>query len=116
MLKIREARSLLKIDTRDTINSYLRLFKWDDVDQIDWIQFRRLLELQVFLGLKPGRHSKEMFLNFSQDELNAMFTAGGISIDRKLSFIHQHRQQQYQPSKSRFSQTKITVQLVLDRE
>lgn len=84
MLTIKQSRSLLNITTRQTINEYLKCFNLFGRETITWEEFRRLLELQTFRGLKPGSNSKAQFLDYSQDELNKMFTSHSVNIERKL--------------------------------
>lgn len=103
MLNIQEVRSLLEIETRDTINKYLKVTGLSEVEQFDWRQFRRLLELQIFLGLRPGCYSKEMFNNYDQATLYEMFAQRGISIEQRLLNL----QQKYQDKKSQVSLTLV---------
>jgi hypothetical protein len=83
-ISIRECRILLDIQSRDTINEYLKALDLFGRDRISWLEFRRILELQVFLGLKHGRNSKADFLKLSQVELTSMFSSYGIDIESRF--------------------------------
>jgi len=105
-ISIRECRVLLDIQSRDTINEYLKALNLFGRDRISWQEFRRILELQVFLGLKHGRNSKADFLKLSQSELTSMFSRFGIDIESRLLSLRNRGQNTH----------RVSVQLVLDRE
>jgi hypothetical protein len=111
-ISIQECRVLLDIQSRDTTNEYLKtldLFGRDAYggkQHISWQEFRRILELQVFLGLKHGRNSKADFLKLTQSELTAMFFNFGIDIESRLLSLKNQRQNTH----------RVTVQLVLNKD
>ena len=86
-ISIRECRVLLDIQSRDTINEYLKALDLFGRDRISWQEFRRILELQVFLGLKHGRNSKADFLKLSQSELASKFFAHGVDIENRFQSL-----------------------------
>ena len=89
MLRIQDCRSLLNITTRHTINEYLKDFNYFGRETLTWEEFRRLLELQTFRGLKPGSNSKTEFFGYSQDELKGIFATNAIDIEEKLRMLKQ---------------------------
>jgi hypothetical protein len=105
-ISIRECRVLLDIQSRDTINEYLKTLNLWGRDHISWQEFRRILELQVFLGLKHGRNSKADFLKLTQDELTSMFSRFGIDIESRLLSLRNQRQNTH----------RVTVSLVLNAD
>ncbi|MDZ8138854.1 MAG: hypothetical protein RM049_26720 [Nostoc sp. DedQUE04] len=90
-ISIQDCRSLLQIQSRDTMTEYLRLFDLLGCRFISWKEFRRILELQAFLGLKPGCNSKAMFLDLSVADIQQMFAYHKIDItERFLQLQLQH--------------------------
>lgn len=86
-ISIRECRILLDIQSRDTINEYLKALDLFGRDRVSWQEFRRILELQVFLGLKHGRNSKADFLKLSPTELTSRFSAHGVDIESRFKSL-----------------------------
>jgi hypothetical protein len=89
MLTIQECRNLLNITTRQTINEYLKSFNFFGQRTLTWDEFRKLLELQTFLGLKAGTNSKAEFLTYSPNELRNIFALHAIDIEEKLKRLKQ---------------------------
>jgi hypothetical protein len=89
MLTIKECRTLLEIATRQTINEHLKSLNFFGRQALSWDEFRRLLELQLFLGLKPGTNSKAEFFGYSSEELKKLFTAHAVNIDGRLKILQQ---------------------------
>ncbi len=89
MLTIQECRTLLNITTRQTINEYLKSFNFFGQRTLTWDEFRKLLELQTFLGLKAGTNSKAEFLTYSPNELRNIFASNAIDIEKKLKTLKQ---------------------------
>lgn len=94
-LSIKECRDLLNIQSRDTINDRLKILNLFGCDFIGWQEFRRLLELQLYLGLKPGCNSKEEFCSLSQAQINQLFEAHAINVEEKFNRMQStyHKQQ-----------------------
>lgn len=94
-LSIKDCRELLGIQTRDTINDRLKILNLFGCDFIGWQEFRRLLELQLYLGLKPGCNSKEEFCALTQAQIDDLFEAHAINVEERLSKMQStyHKQQ-----------------------
>ncbi|MCC5616357.1 hypothetical protein LC605_15020 [Nostoc sp. CHAB 5836] len=105
-ISIRECRILLDIQSRDTINQYLKTLDLFGHDRISWQEFRRVLELQIFLGLKHGRNSKDDFLKLSQSQLTSMFSNFGIDIESRLLSLRNQKQNIH----------RVAVHLVLNKD
>jgi hypothetical protein len=114
MLKKHEVRSLLEIKHRDTINEDLRVLGWSDCEEFDWAEVRKLLEMRLFLGLRPGINSREEFLEIPQERLTTMFVMHGLNVENRLQFMRSHYQQQYQTNQP--SIDRVTVKLVLNTD
>jgi len=85
LISIRECRKLLNIDTRYTINEYLKSLGFFGNHFLTWEQFKELLQLKTFLSLKPGYNSKTMYLLLrKQGSLQSLFTDYDIDIEAKL--------------------------------
>lgn len=96
LISIADCRTLLMIATRDTINDYLKTLGLYGRDFITWEEFARVLELQVFLGLKPGQNSKEMYRFLEElGHLPHIFQEFGIDVEtrfRRLQVDYHKRQ------------------------
>lgn len=91
-LSIKECRDLLRIQSKDTINKYLKTLKLFGNKYLNWLQIRQVLELQIYLGLKHGRNSKEIFSQMSRQQIEEMFTSYGVNIDARLKALQEtHR-------------------------
>ena len=77
-------------------------------EEFTWSQFKKLLEMRLFLGLKPGINSREEFIETSSEVLQELFV-GRVNVEEQLSY-YQSRYRQRQ------STHRVSVQLVLDRE
>ncbi|MCC5619427.1 hypothetical protein LC605_31080 [Nostoc sp. CHAB 5836] len=110
MLKKHEVRSLLKIKHRDTINEDLRALELLDCEEFNWPEVRKLLEMRLYLGLKPGINSREEFLETPQEQLANMFVTHGLDVEKHFQFLRSDYQQQHQ------TKHRVTVQLVFDRD
>ncbi|WP_341529965.1 hypothetical protein WKK05_11995 [Nostoc sp. UHCC 0302] len=86
-LSIKECRDLLNIHSRGTINEYLKTLNLFGHRHLNWDELRRVLELQIFLGLKHGRNSKEMFSRISRQRLVELFTEHGIDIEARMQYL-----------------------------
>ncbi|HYW17706.1 MAG TPA: hypothetical protein VE956_00080 [Nodularia sp. (in: cyanobacteria)] len=105
-ISVRECRFLLDIQSRDTINEYLKTLDLFGIRELSWQQFRRVVELQTFLGLKHGCNSKDDFKKLNSSELSAMFSAHGIDIESKISALRN-------PNKGIH---RVAVDLILDAD
>jgi hypothetical protein len=91
-LSIKECRYLLKIQSKDTINKYLKTLNLFGKSKLSWSEFRQILELQIFLGLKHGRNSKSSFCQMNRQELEQTFQSYGVDIDARLAALQKiHR-------------------------
>ncbi|BAZ33762.1 hypothetical protein NIES4074_62760 (plasmid) [Cylindrospermum sp. NIES-4074] len=89
LLSIKECRELLNIQSRDTINEYLKTLDLFGLKHLTWDELRRVLELQIYLGLRHGYNSKDMFRKLSQEKITETFTEYGIDISIKMERIKQ---------------------------
>jgi hypothetical protein len=94
-LTIKECRKLLNIHSRGTINEYLKTLNLFGRRHLNWEELRRVMELQIFLGLKHGCNSKAMFSGINQQQLQEIFTEYGINIETRM----RHIQNKYYPTK-----------------
>lgn len=94
-LSIRQCRELLGIQSRDTINDRLKILNLFGCDFISWQDVRRLLELQLYLGLKPGCNSKEEFCMLTQAQIDDLFESHAINVEERFSKMQTtyHKQQ-----------------------
>ena len=106
MLTIPEVRSLLEIQSRDTMNEDLKALGLFGCDRLMWSQVKRLLEMRKFLGLKPGVHSREQFLKTPSEQLNTLFHRYGLNIEEQFQSLQTQRQGTH----------RVMVNLVLGRE
>ncbi|MEH2034559.1 MAG: hypothetical protein V7K67_34010 [Nostoc sp.] len=106
MLTVSEVRSLLEIQSRDTMNEDLKALGLFGCDRLMWSQIRKLLEMRKFLGLKPGIHSREQFLRTSKEQLNTLFVRYGLNIEEQFQLLQTQQQGTH----------RVTVQLVLERD
>ncbi|MCC5641119.1 hypothetical protein LC593_35920 [Nostoc sp. CHAB 5844] len=103
MLTIKECRRLLDIQSRDTMNDYLKSLELTGRDHLSWSDIKLILELQTYLGLKPGINSKEGFKQLTPQERSQMFINHSVDINAKLEKLKQQTH-------------RVSVQLVLNRE
>lgn len=114
MLKKHEVRSLLKIKSRDTINEDLKVLGLLDCKQFNWSQVRKLLEVRLFLGLKPGINSREEFIEIPQEQLAIMFSEHGLNVEEHFKSLQSQHESDH---RSQYQHKhRVSVQLVLDRE
>ncbi|UKP01005.1 hypothetical protein [Nostoc sp. UHCC 0870] len=91
-LSIKECRNLLRIQSKDTINKYLKALKLFGNKYLNWEQIRQVLELQIYLGLKHGRNSKEKFCQMTRQQIEETFKSYGVDIDARLESLQKiHR-------------------------
>ncbi|MBE9054301.1 hypothetical protein IQ243_28700 [Nostocales cyanobacterium LEGE 11386] len=86
-ISIKECRSLLKIQSKDTINKYLKALDFFGNKYLSWEQVQKILELQIFLGLKHGRNSKEDFCQMTRRELEQTFQSYGVDVNARLTAL-----------------------------
>ncbi len=86
-LSIKTCRELLDIQTRETMNQYLKTLDLFGSKRLGWEDLRRILELQTFLGLKHGRNSKSDFCDYTSEELATDFANHGINIEERFNRI-----------------------------
>lgn len=82
------------------MGDYLKTLNIPKRDRLSWDDIKLILELQTYLGLKPGIHSKEGFKRLSPQERSHLFAQNGVSIAAKLQ---------------RLQSPKISMQLTLER-
>lgn len=91
-LSIKECRNLLRIQSKDTINQYLKTLKLFGNKYLNWQQIQQVLELQIYLGLKHGRNSKENFRQMSRQQIEETFISYGVDVNARLQVLQQtHR-------------------------
>jgi hypothetical protein len=96
-LSIKECRNLLRIQSKDTINKYLKALKLFGKKYLNWEQIRQVLELQIYLGLKHGRNSKEKFCQMTRQQIEETFKSYGVDIDARLESLQKiHRDSVHQ--------------------
>lgn len=83
-ISIKECRYLLKIQSKDTINKYLKALDFFGNKYLSWEQVQKILELQIFLGLKHGRNSKEDFCQMTPEQIEQMFQSYGVDVNARL--------------------------------
>lgn len=83
-LSVKQCRDLLRIQSKDTINKYLKALNLFGKSKLSWSDVRQVLELQIFLGLKHGRNSKLSFCEMTRQELEQTFQSYGVDIDTRL--------------------------------
>lgn len=86
-LRIKEARNLLDIRTRYTINRSLKALDLFGRPKLTWEEFRLVLEMQVFLGLKHGRNSRAQFCEMTEGDRITTFKKHGIDIEKRFTAI-----------------------------
>ncbi len=92
IITIKQCRNLLKIQSRDTINKYLKALDLFGNKYLNWEQFRQVLELQIYLGLKHGRNSISCFRQMTHQELDQTFQIYGVEINARLAALQKiHR-------------------------
>ncbi len=68
-----------------TLHEYLKTLGFSGQKFISWEQFREILQLQTFLGLKHGYNSKQMYLTLRhQNSLTPVFEKYGVSIETRF--------------------------------
>lgn len=93
-MSIKECRDLLNINSRGTINDYLKTLELFGLKHLTWEQLRQVLELQTYLGLRHGYNSKDMFRKLSRKQITEIFSEYGIDIDVRMRSIQQKRENQ----------------------
>jgi len=84
LLTIKQCRDLLNIQSRDTINEYLKVLGLFGQSHLTWDELKQVLELQIYLGLKHGRNSKEGFKKLAKLEIEQMFSRYGVDVNARL--------------------------------
>ncbi len=85
LISIKNCMNLLSINSRYTMNEYLKTLGFFGNRHLTWEQFKELLQLKTFLSLKPGYNSKIMYLLLrKQGCLQSLFTDYDIDIEAKL--------------------------------
>lgn len=103
-LSVKQCRTLLRIQSKDTINKYLKTLNLFGQKRLSWSELQQILELQIFLGLKHGRNSREKFIKISRQELEQTFQTYGVDVNTRLAAlqkIHRDSVQQKQHCVSR---------------
>jgi hypothetical protein len=91
-ISVKQCRDLLRIQSKDTINKYLKTLKLFGQAYLSWSEIRQVLELQIFLGLKHGRNSKSCFCEMTRQQIEETFTSYGVDIDARLGALQKiHR-------------------------
>ncbi len=91
-LSVKQCRDLLRIQSKDTINKYLKALNLFGKKKLSWSEIQRVLEMQIFLGLKHGRNSKEKFCQMSQQQIKETFESYGVDINARLVALQEiHR-------------------------
>jgi hypothetical protein len=92
-LSVKQCRELLRIQSKDTINKYLKTLGLFGQSRLSWSEIRQVLELQIFLGLKHGRNSKSRFSQMSRQEREQTFQSYGVDVDARLTALQKiHRE------------------------
>jgi len=87
-----QCRELLRIQSKDTINKYLKTLGLFEKTRFSWEEIKRILELQIFLGLKHGRNAISDFQEMSQKELEQTFESYGVNVNTRLEALQKiHR-------------------------
>jgi hypothetical protein len=96
LIGVKECKQMLGIDSRYTMNQYLKTLGLFGNHFLTWEQFKELLQLKTFLSLKPGYNSKTMYLLLrKQGSLQSIFTKYDIDIEAKLRKLqNDHNQRQ----------------------
>ncbi|MBW4689673.1 MAG: hypothetical protein KME40_32415 [Komarekiella atlantica HA4396-MV6] len=91
-LSVKECRDLLRIQSKDTINKYLKALDLFGQAYLSWQEIKQVLELQIFLGLKHGRNSKSRFCQMTRQQLDETFKSYGVDVDARLAALQKiHR-------------------------
>ncbi len=91
-LSVKRCRELLRIQSKDTINKYLKALNLFGQAYLSWSEIRQVLELQIFLGLKHGRNSKSIFCKMTRQQIEETFTSYGVDVDARLAALQKiHR-------------------------
>lgn len=90
LISIKRCRELLRIKSRDTINKYLKTLNLFGRSRLSLGQVREILELQIFLGLKHGRNSREKFIKISRQELEQTFQTYGVDVNTRLAALQKN--------------------------
>lgn len=104
-LSIRECRELLNIQHRQTMNDHLKTLELFGRDRLSWCEFKKVLELQTFLGLRHGINSREQFKNLTVEEKTVLFQQYGVDINARLEALKQQQ-----------NTHTVSVSLVLNRD
>ncbi|MEC4807422.1 MAG: hypothetical protein SAJ72_24595 [Jaaginema sp. PMC 1080.18] len=87
-LLIREARELLGIHTRKTINLHLKTLGLFGMSSLTWEDFKRLLALREWLRIRPGNRmfSRRKFVQCEQRGITPeqLLNHFGIDLNQKL--------------------------------
>jgi hypothetical protein len=86
-LSVKQCRYLLMIQSKDTINKYLKALNLFGQAYLSWSEIRQILELQIFLGLKHGRNSKSSFCQMTRQQLDETFKSYGVNVDARLAAL-----------------------------
>lgn len=96
-ISIKQCRSLLKIQSKDTINRYLKALNFFGNKYLTWEEVQKILELQLFLGLKHGKNSKEDFCKMTRDEIEQVFQSYGVNVNARLETLKKIHRDSVQP-------------------
>lgn len=75
-------------------------------EELSWSEVRSLLEMRVFLGLKPGIHSREQFTETPKEKLQNLFNNHGFDVEAQLQRLQEQHKNKH----------RATVQLVLEAD
>lgn len=87
-LSVLEVRQALSISTRATINAHLKALGLFGRDYLLWDEVCEVLALQLFLGIKPGQCSRQMYLILRDSgNLTKIFNDYQIDLDSHIRRI-----------------------------
>ncbi len=92
-----QCRELLRIQSKDTINKYLKTLGLFEKTRFTWEEIKRVLEIQTFLGLKHGINSLSHFKQMSRQELEQTFETYGIDVNARLKMLQKIHRDSVQP-------------------
>ena len=85
ILPTNQVRKLLGIRTRYSFNEHLKVLGLFGRKFLNWNDIKLILELQLFLGIKPGFNSREMFVLLqSKGKLESLFNSCQINVNEHL--------------------------------
>lgn len=85
LLPTNQVRKLLGIRTRYSFNEHLKVLGLFGRRFLNWSDIKLILELQLFLGIKPGFNSRKMFIILhNKGKLESLFNSYQININQHL--------------------------------